>query len=264
MLPIGPPHTNNSLALLDAASGGKSDPKEIQMWAVIPIKHVNEAKHRLASILSPGERQALFEAMFEDVLTAALAVPTLEKVVVATVCPTACEIAKRHGASALSTGQDEGQTAAVARTAATLETQGIEGMLMLPGDIPLVTTEEIQTVLAVHGNSPAMTIVPARDELGSNCIALSPPTATPLRFGTNSYFPHLDTARRLGLELHTPKLPGIGLDIDTPEDLKKLCRQPTRTRAQEYLQGRRIVQRLSDFELSNSQTFMRTTRTYRE
>ncbi|MDP7630457.1 MAG: hypothetical protein QGF03_07765, partial [SAR324 cluster bacterium] len=87
---------------------------------------------------------------------------------------------------------------------------------------------------------------------------------TPLRFGTNSYFPHLDTARRLGLELHTPKLPGIGLDIDTPEDLKKLCRQPTRTRAQEYLQGRRIVQRLSDFELSNSQTFVRTTRTYRE
>ncbi len=213
------------------------------MWAVIPIKNVNEAKHRLASVLSPNERRELFVAMFEDVLTTVLAVPRLEKVVVATVCPTACGIAKRHGASVLSTGQDEGQTAAVANTAAALESKGVEGLLMLPGDIPLVTTEEIQAVLEVHGDSPAMTIVPARDELGSNCIALSPPNAAPLRFGSNSYCPHLDTARKLGLELHTPKLPGIGLDIDTPKDLMELCRQPTRTRAQEYLRRQGITER---------------------
>ncbi len=55
------------------------------MWAVIPIKNVNEAKHRLASVLSPNERRELFVAMFEDVLTTVLAVPRLEKVVVATV-----------------------------------------------------------------------------------------------------------------------------------------------------------------------------------
>ena len=109
---------------------------------------------------------------------------------------------------------------------------------------PLVTVKEIRTVLDMHGDAPAMTIVPARDEQGSNCVALSPPTAAPLRFGANSYFPHLDTARKLGLELHTPKLPGIGLDIDTPEDLKELCRQRTRTRSQKYLRDQGIVARL--------------------
>ena len=91
-----------------------------------------------------------------------------------------------------------------------------------------------------------MTIVPARDELGSNCIALSPPTAAPLRFGPNSYFPHLETARKLGLALQTPKLPGLGLDIDTPEDLLELSRQTVRTRAQEYLLKRNIVERLNN------------------
>ena len=179
--------------------------------------------------------------MLEDVLATVMAVPEFEQVAVATICPAAAEIARRYGASVLSTVQDEGQTKAVARTAATLEENGIKHMLMLPGDVPLVTVEEIQTVLEVHGNAPTMTIVPARDEQGSNCIALSPPTAAPLRFGPNSYFPHLETARKMGLTLNTPKLAGIGLDIDTQDDLQELCEQPFQTRAQEYLQEQKIM-----------------------
>ena len=211
------------------------------MWAVIPVKNLNEAKHRLESVLNPIQRRNLFAAMLEDVLATVMAVPEFEQVAVATICPTAAEIARRNGASVLSTVQDEGQTKAVARTASTLEENGIKHMLMLPGDVPLVTVEEIQTVLEVHGNAPTMTIVPARDEQGSNCIALSPPTAAPLRFGPNSYFPHLETARKMGLTLNTTKLPGIGLDIDTQDDLQELCEQPFQTRAQEYLQEQKIM-----------------------
>jgi len=220
--------------------------KKVFMWAVIPIKQVNDAKHRLESVLSSSERRELSMTMFEDVLSTVMAVQEFECVMVATVCPIAGRIGKRHGASVLPTSQDEGQTAAVALVAKTLSADGIDSMLMLPSDVPLVTVEEIRTVLEAHGNTPSMTIVPARNEQGSNCIALSPPTAAPLRFGSNSYFPHLETARKLGLELHTPKLPGIGLDIDTPEDLLELCRQPIRTRAQEYLQKIRIIERLNN------------------
>ena len=211
------------------------------MWAVIPVKNLNEAKHRLESVLNPTQRRNLFAAMLEDVLATVMAVPEFEQVAVATICPTAAEIDRRNGASVLSTVQDEGQTKAVARTASTLEENGIKHMLMLPGDVPLVTVKEIQTVLEVHGNAPTMTIVPARDEQGSNCIALSPPTAVPLRFGPNSYFPHLETARKMGLTLNTTKLAGIGLDIDTQDDLQELCKQPFQTRAQEYLQEQKIM-----------------------
>ena len=211
------------------------------MWAVIPVKNLNEAKHRLESVLNPIQRRNLFAAMLEDVLATVMAVPEFEQVAVATICPAADEIARRYGASVLSTVQDEGQTKAVARTASTLEENGIKHMLMLPGDVPLVTVKEIQTVLEVHGNAPTMTIVPARDEQGSNCIALSPPTAVPLRFGPNSYFPHLETARGMGLTLNTTKLAGSGLDIDTQDDLQELCKQPLQTRAQEYLQEQEIM-----------------------
>ena len=59
------------------------------MWAVIPIKNLNETKHRLKSALNPQERRDFFVEMFEDVLTTLLAVPELEQVAVVTVCPIA-------------------------------------------------------------------------------------------------------------------------------------------------------------------------------
>ncbi len=216
------------------------------MWCIIPIKSLNQAKHRLKHVLYPEERQDFFKAMFEDVLSTMMSVPDFEQVAVATVCPAACIIAKKYGAIVLSTSQDEGQTAAVERSAKILDARGITSMLVIPGDVPLVTVEEIKIVLDLHEKAPSMTIVPAQDELGSNCIALSPTIAAPLRFGPNSYFPHLETARKLGLSLQSPKLTGLGLDIDTPEDLLVLSRQTVCTRAQEYLRKKKIMERLNN------------------
>jgi 2-phospho-L-lactate guanylyltransferase len=216
------------------------------MWCIIPIKSLNQAKHRLKHVLYPDERQEFFKAMFEDVLSTMMSVPDFEQVAVATVCPAACIIAKKYGAIVLSTSQDEGQTAAVERSAKILDAREITSMLVIPGDVPLVTVEEIKIVLDLHEKAPSMTIVPAQDELGSNCIALSPTIAAPLRFGPNSYFPHLETARKLGLSLQSPKLPGLGLDIDTPEDLLVLSRQTVCTRAQEYLRKKKIMERLNN------------------
>ena len=48
----------------------------------------------------------------------------------------------------------------------------------------------------------------------------------PLRFGDNSYFPHLDAARRCGIEPTVIRLPGIAMDIDHPADLAHFLRLP--------------------------------------
>ena len=47
----------------------------------------------------------------------------------------------------------------------------------------------------------------------------SPPDAVPLRFGDNSYYPHLDAARRCNIEPTVIHQPGIAMDIDHPADL---------------------------------------------
>jgi 2-phospho-L-lactate guanylyltransferase len=104
-------------------------------------------------------------------------------------------------------------------------------MLSLPGDIPLVTAGEIERLIAAHRPAPSFTIAPSHDEMGSNAILLSPPDAVPLRFGDDSFRPHLAAARAIGIEPTIANLPGIALDIDNPVDLAHFSRLGSRTRA---------------------------------
>lgn len=193
------------------------------VWAALPVKGFAGAKQRLGAALSPAQRQALAAAMLEDVLEALAAAP-LAGILVNTPDPRAAALARTYGAEVIGADATTGHTGAVAAMARHLAAAGRAAMLALPGDIPCVTAAEIATLCAAAGPAPSFTIAPARDERGSNAVLLAPPTAVPLRFGDDSFFPHLDAARRAGIAPLVVPLPGIGLDIDTPEDLDALCR----------------------------------------
>ncbi|HWA80230.1 MAG TPA: 2-phospho-L-lactate guanylyltransferase [Acetobacteraceae bacterium] len=210
-----------------------NDPDGI--WAVVPIKEFGGAKQRLAGLLTAEQRRALAACMAEDVLEALAAVPELAGILVVTKEPVAIALAQRYGAQISTDGARSGHTGAVAAAAQRLVRERRAGMITLPGDIPAVTAAEISATLAVHKPSPSFTIVPAHDELGSNAIVVTPPDALPLQFGDNSFFPHLDSARRAGLAPTIIRHPGIAMDIDHPADLDMFLSmkslRPTRTRA---------------------------------
>lgn len=192
-----------------------------QVWAAVPVKGFAGAKQRLAGALTPAQRQALAAAMLEDVL-AALATAPLAGILVNTADPAAAALARAYRAEVIEAAATEGHTAAVAAMARHLVAAGRAAMLALPGDIPRVTGGEIAALIAAARPAPSFAIAPARDEKGSNAVLLAQPDAMALRFGEDSFFPHLAAARAAGLEPVVLRLPGIGLDIDTPEDLRAL------------------------------------------
>ncbi len=205
------------------------------VWAVVPIKEVDGAKQRLSALLTEEQRRALAATMAEDVLAALARVRSLAGILVVTRDPAATRLAERIGARVVTDGARDGHTGAVTAAARLLRREGKGGMLQVPGDIPRITVGEVEAVLAEHRAAPSFTIVAAHDERGSNAVLLTPPDAVPLRFGDDSFFPHLDTARARGIEPTVLHLPGIGMDIDHPADLAMLLRMtprvPTRTLA---------------------------------
>src|SRR5712671_2856449 len=213
----------------------------MDLWAVVPVKERAAAKERLAPLLPPEVRQALALAMLEDVLEALSATPGIAGLLVVTVDPEASLMAARYGGRAIEVGARDGHTGAVAAAARILAAEGCPGMLTLPGDIPLVTPAEITQLLAAHRPAPAFTIAPSRDEQGSNAIICSPPDAVPLRFGEDSFFPHLRAAEACGIRPTVLRLPGIALDVDTPEDLAALTLVPPATRAHALLDLQRAA-----------------------
>ena len=205
----------------------------MQVWAAVPVKEFTGAKQRLAAMLSPEQREALAATMLEDVLAALAGARRLGGILVNTVEPRAATLAERYGARVLTDGARDGHTGAVNGMARALAVEG-HAMLTLPGDIPRVTSTEVDAVVGSCLSAPSFTIVPAHDELGSNAVLCAPPGAVPLRFGDDSYFPHLAAARRSGIEPTIVRLPGIAMDIDHPADLRMFLRaprMPTRTLA---------------------------------
>jgi 2-phospho-L-lactate guanylyltransferase len=206
------------------------------VWAVVPIKATTDAKQRLGNAVAPTLRPRLALAMAEDVLAALAACRGLAGIIVVTVDEAASALAARCGARVLTDGAREGQTGAVAAAARWLAREGKGAMLTIPGDVPLVTPEEVAQIIAAHDRTPDFVIVPAHDERGSNAILCAPPDAVPLKFGDDSFLPHLDAARRAGLEPKILRLPGLGLDIDNPADLAAFVKVRSNTRAGALLQ----------------------------
>jgi 2-phospho-L-lactate guanylyltransferase len=192
-----------------------------KICAVVPLKDTGEAKQRLAGTISAAQRRELTLAMFEQVLATLAGVRELAGIRVVTVDPTGHAIAARYGAQVRGENAREGHTAAVAAAARCLSAEGF-ALLALPGDIPLVTCEDIRQLIGAHRGAHAFTIVPARDLRGSNAVLCTPATAVPLRFGDDSFLPHVAAARAHGIEPRIVHLPRIALDIDTPDDLLEL------------------------------------------
>jgi 2-phospho-L-lactate/phosphoenolpyruvate guanylyltransferase len=219
------------------------------IWAVLPVKEFEGAKQRLAPLLSPAQRQALAEIMVGEVLDALAAARGLAGILVVTCDPRAVALAARVGARVTAEGAREGHTGSVTAGIRLLTREGrAAGMLAIPGDIPAVTAAEIETVLAAHRPAPAFTIAPARDDLGSNAVLCSPPEAVALRFGDNSFFPHLDAARAVAIEPTVVRqVAGIAMDIDNPADLAAFLRleQSARTRTRAFLDGGGLLPRLT-------------------
>lgn len=206
------------------------------IWAVVPVKDTAAAKQRLAPALPQDLRQALALAMLEDVLAALAEIQDLAGRLLVTIDPAAQLLAARYGALCLAEGAEDGHTGAVSAAARRLAAEGRGAMLTLPGDVPLVTAAEIGRLIDAHRaasrkGGPSFTIAPSHDEKGSNAIIVSPPDAVPLRFGDDSFRPHLAAAAAHGIAPTIVHLPGFALDIDNPVDLAHFCQLGSRTRA---------------------------------
>ena len=216
-------------------------------WAILPVKEMAGAKQRLAPLLSPEERVGLMKVMLRDVLTALSAAPGLAGIAVVTLDPWAQALAQEHGARIITEGAREGHTGTVTSAAAVLQAEGVASILTLPGDIPAAKPMEIEALIAAASAAPAFIIAPAHDEQGSNAILMSPPNAVRLRFGEDSYFPHLAAARAAGIAPQILHLPGIAMDIDHPPDIARFGRIPEAKSTQTllWLQQHGILNRLA-------------------
>ena len=217
------------------------------MWLVVPVKNFIDAKQRLREYLGQSERAELYRCMLEDVLDCVCRLNLLDGIALVTLDSTATALADKFGIRIISEPANRGHTEAVQYGIEMLMKEGVGEIMTLPGDIPLVTPSELQSLVDSHNNlncSRAFSIVPSRDYGGSNAVICSPPDVVPLAFGADSYFPNVQKAKAAGIEPNVVELLGISLDIDTISDLRAFISRDVATRTSRYLNESGISARL--------------------
>jgi 2-phospho-L-lactate guanylyltransferase len=140
-------------------------------------------------------------------------------------------LASQYDFQVIADHANSGETDAIAMATHICEARGLKSTLVIPADIPLIRAEELQEIYAVAPEEGSV-LVPAGDGRGTNAALRKPAGLFPLRFGNDSFKPHLAAAQAAGKPCIVLPLSGIGADVDNPADLKQLIELPGDTLAQ--------------------------------
>ncbi len=196
---------------------------------LIAAKELALAKTRLASALPAAERRALAEAMFRDVLGAAMSANAADHVAVVSSDRVLLDTARGAGALVIDEEFPRGLNAAVRLAVGALVAEGATEVATVLSDLPLVTGEDINSAFAELPGHPGVVLIPSHGLTGTNIIVRTPPDIIATRFGRLSLARHLDDCRRLNVECRVARNARAAIDLDVLGDLMEFVRVPSAT-----------------------------------
>ncbi|MCA9845653.1 MAG: 2-phospho-L-lactate guanylyltransferase [Dehalococcoidia bacterium] len=183
---------------------------------LVPVSHLDKGKSRLADVLTPGQRSELALATLATVLDAVRDAGCLAIVLSA-------DAAVRNAVPPPHAALDESPVhrGLNAQLTHAIDELGGAEVLILHGDLPLVTGAAIASLIRKAPQALSVTLVESGDG-GTNAMLLRPPSVIELHYGTTSAALHRIAAEESGATLTAVTIPEIALDLDVPGDIDTL------------------------------------------
>lgn len=224
-----------------------------RLWAAVPFRGPVGSKRRLSGLLDASERERLSLAMLTDVLDVLLGSVRIERVLLLTPSMAGLDVPTHERLTVLveppevdGDGETGGLNGALRHAQKVAEAGGVEGLLIVPADVPLIGRSDVDTILDAAVDV-SVVIVPDRAADGTNALLLSPPTALGPSFGEASYARHIRLAHEADLRVCVVEREGLRLDLDTPADVAELLGRGHDGRAATLLRELRVERRFERF-----------------
>jgi 2-phospho-L-lactate guanylyltransferase len=214
----------------------------MSVYAVVAVKGSDTSKKRLSPVLNPQERTQLTLAMLEDVLNA-LQASTINKTVIVSNDCTLGDFAGKFSAQHL-IQKTIGLNPAVEEATEWCVQQGAEAVLMLPADIPLLSSADVDKIVELGNGNPRTVVLSRSYDGGTNALFQSPPNLIHASFGPRSFSKHVKEARRRKVCLKLHYSIGVATDIDSVEDLAKMLKTEGNTACRRVLGQFKLYGRL--------------------
>ena len=193
-------------------------------WALVPIRGLESAKSRLGGDLDAEERLQLVTELLRRTLVATRDARRIDGTIVVTMDGDAAELAGRHGAIGL-VERAPGLNEAIAAARSVAVARGATAVLVLPADLPAVSSEAVDELLAASADAVAglpigglVALVGDRHGGGTNALLLSPPSVIAPAFGAGSREAYARAATEAGARFVALESP-LSFEVDTSADL---------------------------------------------
>lgn len=184
--------------------------------AVVPFKHLSEAKSRLSPILTPDQRSELALALLERTIAAIQQSGAVDRLALAT---PSVGLACRLGVEALP--DRGGLNASLHGSVEWALRLNVSALLVVPADLPLLRAEDVKAIAREAHAGAGISIAPTYDG-GTGALLLSPPDAIELSFGFHSFEGHTQQAERARVSVTRVTREAFRFDLDTIDDFEAL------------------------------------------
>jgi 2-phospho-L-lactate guanylyltransferase len=193
----------------------------MNLWLIVPVKPFGEGKSRLARVMNVTARAVLSLQLLERVLHMAQASEHFAGILVISRDRTVRKFAADKG---LSTLREQGKdlNSALEQARRYVMRAGADALMVMPADLPLLTTEDITRLVSALHPTAGIAIAPSQDG-GTNALLLRPPDAIEFAFGADSFQHHCNQAEQMGLPCTVVESSTLAIDLDWPEDLYQLA-----------------------------------------
>ena len=204
---------------------------------IVPVKRFSCANERLRGVLSPPQREQLARVMLGDVLANVSGARRADAVFLVTAEAEAMSMGRRMGMEIIAERTQSGESSSVDFAMKKCAEMGARAVLVIPGDIPLASAREFDAVMEKDDGRSRVVIVPSRDGTGTNGLMMSPCGVIRPSFGEGSFSRHKAMAADAGISFSSLTLPGMGLDIDGPQDIETFMGGGGESATRAYLTG---------------------------
>ena len=203
------------------------------MWALLPVKHLSKTKLRLSGVLTRAQRRQLSCCMVEDILDALHTTAVIDGITVVSCDETVMSLAAARQAEVLNTGADHGYAVDVSKGVEAISNKPVDKVIIIPADVPELDAADLACLDRAH--KAGVTLCPADKDGGTNALVFTPPLAIRLMYGDGSFDQFRKEAKKKNIPVTIAARDRLSRDIDRPDDLLALQRQPGGGRTWRYV-----------------------------
>ena len=191
-------------------------------WAILPVKKYHVGKSRLRHLFSDAELAELNRELFESTFTKLQETAEIDRILMVSREDHALNWCETHGGVALMEDEHSSLNLAISKAQAHACQAGVERIMVLPSDLPLMTSKDLNSLICLAEGTRKLVIVPDHYQSGTNALVMSDPDLIQPRFGSGSFRKHTRQAIDKNAELVVYLNDNIQWDLDTSLELSRI------------------------------------------